>query len=342
MVKISFELQKDAELQIRKKRKEIKYDTKDYTIELLIKKLKEQSFFIPKYQRNFVWQKNNRSRFIESVLLGLPIPFMFFGQCSDGRMEIIDGAQRMQTLSAFMEDKFALTGLKKLPGVNHFKFSDLPKAEQLKFLNITFRVIVLDESTTPETRQDLFNRINTTSIKATDSEIRRGSFIGPFTTFIEECTKNQRFKKLCPLSNIKEQRHERFELVLRFFAYVNAYQEFKHDVNKFLDNYLKENLKTFNKASFEKEFTNMLKFVEKNFPTGFAKTATATTTPRVRFEAIAVGSALALRTNPSLTVKNIDWLSSVDFKNKTTSDASNNTNRLKNRIEYVRDKLLEN
>lgn len=78
MAKITFELQKEVEIQIREKRKEIKYDTKDYTVELLTKKFNDKEFFIPSYQRNFVWQKNNRSKFIESVLLGLPIPFMFF------------------------------------------------------------------------------------------------------------------------------------------------------------------------------------------------------------------------------------------------------------------------
>lgn len=342
MTKITFELQKEVEFQIREKRKEIKYDTKDYTVELLTKKFNDKEFFIPPYQRNFVWQKNNRSKFIESVLLGLPIPFMFFAQCEDGRMEIIDGAQRMQTLVSFMKNEFSLTNLEKLTKVNKFKFCNLPKSEQLKFLNITFRVIVLDESTTIDIRQDLFHRINTTSVRANDSEIRRGSFMGALTDFIEKCSQNALFQKLCPLSKNKIDRHERFELILRFFAYTNAYQYFKHDVNKFLDEYLQNNLDNFDESAFEKEFTTMLSFVEKTFPNGFAKLPTSKTTPRVRFEALAIGSALALRIKPDLVVKNIDWITSKEFEEKTTSDASNNTDKLKGRIEYVRNKLLEN
>lgn len=73
----------------------------------------------------------------------------------------------------------------------------------------------------------------------------------------------------------------------------------------------------------------------------FCKKKNATTTPRVRFEAIAVGVGLALRENIDLKVKNTNWIYSEEFKELTTTDASNNTDKLKNRIEYVRDKLLE-
>ena len=61
---------------------------------------------------------------------------------------------------------------------------------------------------------------------------------------------------------------------------------------------------------------------------------------RVRFEAISVGVALALREYPDLEVENVDWLNSNDFKVLTTSDASNNEGKLVARVEYVRDKLI--
>lgn len=73
---------------------------------------------------------------------------------------------------------------------------------------------------------------------------------------------------------------------------------------------------------------------------GFAKSKNATTTPRVRFEAISVGVALALKERPDLHIDNVDWLNSEEFKELTTSDASNNEGKLAARVEYVRDKLL--
>lgn len=327
--------------QLNKWQNQIDYDTKDFTLELLNNKFISEDFFIPDYQRKYIWDQNNKTLFIESVLLGFPIPFMFMADCEDGRLEIIDGAQRIQTIKEFFQDKLTLTGLKKLDSLNGFKYSDLPIAQQRRLKNRTLRIIVLDKNTSNEIRQDLFNRINTTGKKANDAEIRRGSYNGKLTIFIENCCKNEKFKKLCPIPKKKLNRYEDFELVLRFFAYLNNYMAFVHDVNIFLDDFLQNNLDDFNENNYANEFNNMLLFVENNFEFGFAKTKNATTTPRVRFEAIAVGTGLALREKPNLKVNNIDWINSEDFKELTTTDASNNTNKLKNRIEYVRDKLLE-
>ncbi len=337
---ITQEQKSSAEMQLKEFQKKIEYDTKDYTVELLVSKFNKKDFIIPDYQRNFIWRPKNKSLFIESVLLGLPIPFMFFAGCDDGRLEIIDGAQRMQTLDAFINNKLKLSDLQKLTHLNGFYFSDLSEAQQRKFNDRAFRVVVLDEKTTADVRQDLFNRINTTGVKASDSEIRRGSYPGSFTSFIETCCKNDLFIRLCPISETKEDRYERFELVLRFFAYLNNYKAFVHDVNTFLDEYLLNNLNSFDEEQFENDFDSMLEFVDKHFEYGFAKVKNAKTTPRVRFEAIAVGTALALREQPDLNVDDISWINSEKFKELTTSDASNNQNKLVNRIEYVRDQLL--
>ena len=338
--KITNEMLQAAEKQLQNLQKQVDYDTKDYTLELLLNKFKNGDFYIPSYQRKFVWQESNKSLFIESVLLGLPIPFMFFAGCEDGRLEIIDGAQRMQTLKAFVCDGMKLGNLEKLNLLSDFKFDDLSMATRRKLLNRTFRVIVLDEETKPDIRQDLFNRINTSGVKASDSEIRRGAYPGPLTNFIEMCCKDELFIKLCPISKNKEDRQERFEIVLRFFAYLYNYENFQHEVKSFLNSFLSENLENFDEELYKKDFYNMLNFVNENFETGFAKSKKSTTTPRVRFEAIAVGVALALKENPELSVSNLDWLESEDFKKKTTSDASNNEGKLADRVEYVRDKLL--
>ena len=338
--KITPEQVASAETQLQSMQRQVEYDTKDFTLELLLTKFERGDFFIPAYQRLYVWKPNNKTLFIESVLLGLPIPFMFFAGCDDGRLEIIDGAQRMQTLCEFVDGKMRLSKLPKLNMLDGFSFSDLTKATQRKFLNRTFRVVVLDEKTTPDIRQDLFNRINTSGVKASDSEVRRGSYPGKLTSFIEECCKNQSFITLCPISKSKAVRQERFELVLRFFAYLYNYQSFEHEVNTFLNTFLSNNLDSFDEAQYKADFETMLSFVRDNFEFGFAKTQNATTTPRVRFEAISVGVALALKERPDLHVDNVSWINSDEFKEHTTSDASNNEGKLAARVEYVRDKLL--
>lgn len=339
--KVTPEQVEAAERQLKELQRQVEYDTKDYTLELLLDKFEKGDFYIPDYQRQFVWKPNNRSLFIESVLLGLPIPFMFFAGCDDGRLEIIDGAQRMQTLREFVKRKMKLSKLAKLTELDGFVFEDLSTATQRKFLNRTFRVVVLDEKTTADIRQDLFNRINTSGVKASDSEVRRGSYPGKLTSYIEKCCKNELFVALCPISKNKAVRQERFELVLRFFAYLNDYKHFEHEVNPFLNDFLAKNLDSFDEQQYETDFIGMLNFVQKHFQFGFAKSQNATTTPRVRFEAISVGVALALRAYPNLEVKNVDWLNSEEFKVLTTSDASNNEGKLVARVEYVRDRLIE-
>lgn len=339
--KVTPEQVEAAERQLKELQRQVEYDTKDYTLELLLDKFEKGDFYIPDYQRQFVWKPNNRSLFIESVLLGLPIPFMFFAGCDDGRLEIIDGAQRMQTLREFVKRKMKLSKLAKLTELDGFVFEDLSTATQRKFLNRTFRVVVLDEKTTTDIRQDLFNRINTSGVKASDSEVRRGSYPGKLTSYIEKCCKNELFVALCPISKNKAVRQERFELVLRFFAYLNDYKHFEHEVNPFLNDFLAKNLDSFDEQQYETDFIGLLNFVQKHFQFGFAKSQNATTTPRVRFEAISVGVALALRAYPNLEVKNVDWLNSEEFKVLTTSDASNNEGKLVARVEYVRDRLIE-
>ena len=208
-------------------------------------------------------------------------------------------------------------------------------------MNRPLRIVVLEESTPKDVRQDIFNRINTSGIKAKESEIRRGAYPGRLTDYIDSCAENERFIKLCPVTENQEKRRERFELLLRFFAYSNSYLEFNHAVKEFLDKFLVENQDNFDESAYTSDFNAVLTFVEKHFPCGFAKTKTSKITPRVRFEAISVGIALALRIQPDLDVANVDWLKSDEFKRLTTSDASNNQGKLKERIEYVRDNLLK-
>ena len=132
------EIQK-AEEQIKKLRKEIDYDTRDYSIDFLVQQYRDDEFYIPdEYQRKYIWEEQHKTRFIESILLGLPIPFMFFSDTDDGRCEIIDGAQRTQTLVQFMDNELTLTNLKKLTTLEGFKYMDLPEYFRRKFNKTSF------------------------------------------------------------------------------------------------------------------------------------------------------------------------------------------------------------
>lgn len=340
-VNITAAKKKAADKQIRELQSEVKYDLRDFVIGYMVEQFQQDHFYIPDYQREYIWRDHHRWRFIESVLLGLPIPMMFVAEIEDdGRLEVVDGAQRMQTLEAFMNNDLELQNLEKLTKLNGFKFEDLPTGQQNKFRNKAMRIVVLDDSTTVATRKEIFNRINTSGEKAKPSEVRRGAYEGAFMDFIEDCSNSSLFRKLCPISESYRKRREPQELVLRFFAYSDRYKLFRHDVEKFLNKYVKDNKDQFERERLKQEFNRMLRFVDKYFPHGFPKKATFKTTPRVRFEAISIGVNLALRKQPELIPPPIDWLDSIEFKIHTTSHATNSRPKLQGRVEYVRDMLM--
>jgi len=336
---------KKIQIQIDKETGLYDYITKDYPFEVIYSKYGDEdnldkTLYVPSYQREFVWDNEKQSRFIESVLLGVPLTPFLVSEDDNNRLEIIDGSQRIRTLIAFYDNVLKLRNLTKLDNINGAKFADLPKRTQRYFENRDFKIIIVDEANS-DIKQDIFNRVNTSSQKLTDGEIRKASYMGEFYNMVLTLKDNKAFKQVCPVSIKMEKRGEYEELILRFFAYSDRYLEFKHDVAFFLNEYLKEmNESDFIQADYIKRFNKMVDFVNNYFPFGFRKGEKNNSVPRVRFEAIAIGVYLALQKNSNLKNPNMDWLDSKGFKVQTTSDASNNPNRLKNRIEFVRDGLL--
>ena len=153
-----------AEKQIVEQSKRIEFYITEYTIEILALKMSNGDFEIPDYQREFTWEDKRRSRFIESVLMGLPIPFLFFWESpTTGRLEIVDGVQRLKTIHEFVLGDFALGDLEELSLLNGLKFKDMLVSRQRKIKNRSIRGIVLNEHTDEQSRFDLFERINTGS-----------------------------------------------------------------------------------------------------------------------------------------------------------------------------------
>ena len=344
IIRTGFASKMHIEEEIRRLERQVSYDIKEYTIEVLINKLQKEEIFIPDFQRNYVWTKEQAARFIESILLNIPIPFLFCADCSTGDLEIIDGAQRLTSLKKFYEGHIPLSNLEKIQSLSGETFQDLPDTYKKRFLNRTLRIIVLAESVDMTTRLDLFNRINTSSTLLTDSELRKGAFAGKFYDFVIEMAADKQFIKLAPIGNRKTDRGEREELVLRFFAYSEDLPSFTGRVNTFLNNYLMKNKdNTKDLLRLKNNFKDMLAFIEKNISHGFAKTNGASSTPRVRFEALSLGVAKALLTRPDLKNRTVDFsplLESESFKKATTSDGSNTPARLNARINIVNDYLL--
>ena len=330
------------EMQLRETQTSIAYDTKEYVVEVIVNRFNKGLFYIPEYQRKFVWDKNRQSKFIESLMMGLPIPFMFGIANEDGKTEILDGAQRINTLASFVSDDLKLQNLERIDLLNDVYFSQLPSAQRNKLLDRSIRMVILPDTVSNHARLDMFERINSGSENLKKSEIRKGAFSGPFYDFIHDLANDEQFQRLCPVSEKSAARGEREELVLRFFAYSEKYQEFRHSVFTFLDEYLiDKNKNGFDRDEYEEQFRNVLNYVGRNLTFGFTKSKNSKTTPRVRFEAISIGVNLALKEMPDLQDKGSGFTETSEFKKHVTSHASNSGPRLRGRIEYVKNYLLE-
>ncbi len=340
-----------AEAQILEQSKRIEYYLTDYSIELLAMKMGNQQFVIPQYQREDTWEDERKSRFIESLLMGLPIPFLFFWEKNDGKLEVVDGSQRLRTITQFLNSQLVIGELTQLTEMAGLRFQDLPESRQLKIKNRSIRGIILNEHADEQARFDIFERINTGSKIANKAEVRRGALAGPFLDLIIKLAEDELFIKLAPVPEKSVSLRKREEMVTRFFAYSDLYlsgfENYRDRPGEYLFDYAKAaNTRLGKKGAvkeLEKQFHETMKFIEKTFPFGFRKTATATQTYYTRFESIAVGSFLALEQNSNLKKAPPDvgaWLSGDQFRDYSKSGSSNVKSRMKDRFEFVRDKLL--
>lgn len=337
-----------AEAEIVDRSRRIDFYMTEYSVELLAEKMTREDFVIPAYQREFTWEPARKSRFIESLIMGLPIPFLFFWEMDNGKLEIVDGSQRLRTLKEYIVDGFELGQLEELPSLAGTRFGDLSPSRQRKIKNRSIRGIVLNEHADDQARFDMFERINTGSKVANTAEVRRGALRGPFLELVVELSRLPLFAELAPVSGKSERERIREELVTRFFAYSDGLEGYRERPSQFLFDYTKQMNEQMDAdptlvAEYRTRFERMLDFVQRAFPMGFRKPSNPNSTPRARYEAIAIGSHLAIRENPDLfdeAPDTAEWLASDAFSDVTTSDAANTRSKLQGRIEYVRTALM--
>ncbi|MCT1775492.1 DUF262 domain-containing protein [Brachybacterium sp. p3-SID957] len=340
-----------AEAQIVEQSKRIDFYITEYSVEILAQKVRDGEYVVPAYQREFTWEDRRKSRFIESLIMGLPIPFIFFWEMPDGRLEIVDGSQRLRTIAEFIYGGLALGELDPLTHLSGFQFDDLPESRQRKIKNRSVRGIVLNEHADEAARLDMFERINTGSKNANTAEIRRGALAGPFIELVMELADEPLLAQLAPISAKAKKERGYEELVTRFFAYGDGLENYRDRPSDFLFAYSKKMNEEFASDSeladrYRQRFKTVLDFVSQNFPFGFKKTETGAATPRTRFESIAIGVALALEEKPEIADRAADqvdvgsWINLPEFQRITSSDGANAIARLRGRIEFVKDKLV--
>ena len=186
----------------------------------------------PDYQREFVWNNRTMSKFIESLLLSIPIPTIFLAENKDDTFEVIDGQQRLTTLFAFMKsdrvveevklsdslknvNTLTLNGLETLTKYNKKKFEDLEDGLKRKFNNVSLPVVIIKKDSTEDIKYDIFSRINSGSVKLNSQELLNVMYRGPLIKKLNEVALDDKVNEVFGNRPILKKRFGYQELLLR-------------------------------------------------------------------------------------------------------------------------------
>ncbi|MGB3266046.1 MAG: DUF262 domain-containing protein [Microcoleus sp.] len=219
----------------------------DYTLDSLVKRIQDGSIYVPSFQRAYVWNIKDASRFIESLLLGLPVPGIFLSKEQDTqKLLVIDGLQRLRTLQYFYEGIFA-------PTKKEFALKDV----QSEFEGVTYNSLPsehrrrLDDSILHATivKQDepsddnssiyqIFERLNTGGKILASQEIRACIYHGKFKDLLQQLNQNNSWRDIFGKSDTR-MRDE--ELILRFLALYFNGDNYQKPMKEFLNQFMGEN-----------------------------------------------------------------------------------------------------
>lgn len=224
----------------------------------------------PEFQRLYRWSNYQKTRFIESILLGIPVPPIFVAEDENGKWELVDGLQRLSTILSFFgilknndlefdkeKNNWKLEGSEFIKFFNEKAISkdDLSPKLQIFIKRSVCRIEILrwDSNNNNTLKYELFNRLNTGGSSLTEQEIRNCIFRGTsstFNKFLKKLSKNEVLNNLIlPTKNQKETLYLE-ELVLRFIALYYAAKEehietehIKKNISKYMTYFMEKNVK---------------------------------------------------------------------------------------------------
>jgi hypothetical protein len=253
----------------------------------------------PEFQRFFRWTDGQKSRFIESLLLGIPIPPIFVAQRDDGKWDVIDGLQRLSTIFELMGELLDKNGKKKksliltktkyLEALQNKIWSssddserrynpenELPTSVKIVIKRARFDVNIVKSGSDKMAKYEIFQRLNTGGSLATPQEVRNCVLLmtsEDFFNWFKELGKYPNFRDCLVLTNRKEEEAFDLELLTRFIVMVNSKISKLQEIDE-LDSFLTDEIQEiaskndFDKRSlqsaFEKTFDFLNETLEEN------------------------------------------------------------------------------
>lgn len=280
-------------LQSKARERTVKTQSIEYDLETLVKKIKNNIIKLdPDYQRRHRWPTTTSSKLIESLILNIPIPIVYLSYDIDvdaneegARYSVIDGQQRLTAIANFFNNKFSLDGLEILADLDGCFYKDLPPFLLRRLEDRTIKCLRIDSTIDPQVKYDIFERLNSGSVRLESHELRNAILRGPFNTMCKDLSKDTNFRLLLQISeddsssNSKVKKMEDVELVLRFFSLINGnYKSYKKTKDKQFKDFLSDSLgekNAFSQDQLDKYavlFKKVMAIIVKNFgPMAFAK-----------------------------------------------------------------------
>lgn len=258
----------DAEVKIEQFSDAIVYAS-DWTVETIISQISRGNINLsPRFQRRDAWAIDKKSLFVESVILGLPIPQIVLAVNRDarGKFIVLDGKQRLLTLLQFTggwEGKnncFSLRGLKLRDDLNGKSYSDI-KTESIEdsdqFSNYTIRSVVIKNWPNIDYLHTVFIRLNSRSTTLSPQELRQALFPGEFVFYINKRAGESKSLKALLGINEPDFRMRDVEILLRYLAFSFSVSDYSGNLKKFLDDTCNDM-----NRNWQKEQSNIEKKVE--------------------------------------------------------------------------------
>lgn len=233
----------------------IRITTKAFTLREIVDQIEDGDIDLsPDFQREYVWKARQRTRLIESILLGIPLPAFYFNQSEAGAYQVVDGVQRLSTVSLFMRGEHRLSNvdLEYLSDLHDLTYGQLDTAAVRRFRSTQIVVHVIEPQTPDEVKYDIFNRVNTLGSPLSPQEIRHAmsgarsrEFIGKLaeSEAFDAATERHYWKRSPEGSIVRDSgRMANRELALRFCAFRHSsndqYRQFP-SLDAFLMNFTK-------------------------------------------------------------------------------------------------------
>ena len=219
----------------------------DYPVDGLVKRVIAGDIVVPKFQRGYVWSLKEASRFVESLLLGLPVPSIFLSkEKGTQQLLVIDGQQRLLTLRYFYEGlwpitrkEFALKGVtSKFEGETYKSLSQ----DDRRRLNdsIIHAIVIRQEQPSDDDSSiyHIFERLNTSGVSLTPQEIRAAIYHGPFSDLLKELNMLSPWRAIYgPINKLMRDQ----ELILRFLAFFFDSENYSRPMKGFLNGFMGRN-----------------------------------------------------------------------------------------------------